>query len=929
LGGYLIVCTLRRDGNRRKGEMKNKIVATLVVLSLFLGMFATLNMGLNTAQGDIKYHLDVYTKPVAIPINGTGDYTDGTYVQLDALDYYIVGNIKYVFDYWDIDNVYWGTLNPLQWVLMTANHNSTAHYKTQYKVTLNPNPFTAQGVTDWIWSAPTGWVNTNTMWVDANTNAEVGVEGLWSAPPGVYVNPNVWAYLVNFTGDATGYTDWGWIWTSDPFNVTGPKAASSQWAFMYLLNVISNTNPPPDPAGTGWYYAGTVVTLNAPDYSLNFAVYRYTLTTWKVDGSTVPGNPINVTMNTNHTAIAFYKRQSFVYLLDNQGNASGLADTGKWYDDGVNYVFTAPTPLPTGPGIRLVFGYWDKPGYGWTNSSNPLTIAFDASWDGEKLRAKYGTQYYMLLASKPSGISGYLYPDSNVTGWYDYNAVIYLRARTIVQINATTRYTFIQWKNHLAGVDPNANTTFNILQPWNITAEYNLEYLATWKHSPTSITVVGSPGQAWIASGTDVWYGLPAWDSTTQYQFYYWVINGVTYPQAVNPAHVGICTGPIDGTAYYANITKIFMDPQMTSKQASAYCQRFNITVYAANFDANRIVGGQPMDLYAFDMKILWPQALLEVTNVYLNLADFFAPNAYFIAANNIATANADGYFELAASVKGNYTGFAGTKAIFKLEFHVIYDACYPNAPSGGIYYTDVTFQNHLNQYIWPESYVGANYYMTTVKPIIEVRNAVDHSQLVKVDMNVPQQFFNVEVYLHDGVKVKDFWVFITFNKLHINAVSVAIATYLQAPYITYSWIIDNIAGTVTVAVEQDPSVPLQNGSGLLFTINFKVVNQIYYTIPGPWVLSSVIAVNYASLSTKCPLDYEQNTIDGTLGVTDCNYVYNPLEGDLNFDGKVDVLDLQLIANRWNMAPPYDIFGDGLCALNDLVFVALRFGNHI
>jgi len=52
------------------------------------------------------------------------------------------------------------------------------------------------------------------------------------------------------------------------------------------------------------------------------------------------------------------------------------------------------------------------------------------------------------------------------------------------------------------------------------------------------------------------------------------------------------------------------------------------------------------------------------------------------------------------------------------------------------------------------------------------------------------------------------------------------------------------------------------------------------------------------------------------------------LPGDLNFDGYVNVLDLQLIADNWGTGN-YNLFGDGRCDLNELVFVALRFGNKL
>jgi hypothetical protein len=865
---------------------------------------------------------------------GTNDYTPGTYVQLNATDPVIIGSTKYIFSYWDIDGA-GSYANPLQWVYMDAYHNATAHYTVQYLVTLTPNPVVAQGVTDWMWSAATGWLQTNSMWVANGANCEVGVEGLIpNSPDGVYVNPSVWAYLINFSGAAAmnGYNTYSFppeIWYSNPFTVTGPCTAGSNWAYQYLLLVSSNSNPPPNPSGTGWYNAGTNVTLTAPDYSLNFYVYRYTLAYWTVDGVTTPGNPIFVIMNTNHTAIAYYKRQSFVYLDDNIGNFSGIKDNGKWYDDAVVYTFNAPTPLSVGSGVQYDFRYWDKPGYGWTNTSNPLHLVFDSTWDGETLRGRWQTQYKLIVFKSPSTVSGFLYPDSDNTGWFDAMSTVNLKALPIVTVDANTHYLFLDWKDHLGGTYGVGNLSFVIWQPVNMTAEYKLQYLLKWKASPMSISVTGFPGQQWWDNGTWVTYVAPSTDVGGTFAFKEWTINSYTYNQ-LNTTIPLFVTGPVDGTATYANMTKITMDPGTIPKVSPAYCTRFNVTIAATNFDANRLVGGQPMDIYGFEFRIQWDNTLLDVTNVYLNLDAFFAPNAYFIAKNEVGP----GYLLLAATVKGNYTGFSGTKAIVTIEFHIIKDACYPQVLGTGIYFQVLQLSNHLGNSIWPElNYNNAWYQISAVQPQLEIRNAADGSNVVTVRKNVPVSYFDVEVFLHDGVKVHDFYVQVVYNPSHILAESVVIGNYLKAPYVIYHWD-TSVAGLVIVQVVQDNSVALQNGSGVLFTIHFKVVGTgtMIWTTANPGPLSSFISINYAYLSVMCPTPAYQDTLpygNGNLGVlSNCQYNYNPLPGDLNFDGVVNVQDLQLIADNYHTTA-YDIVVNGDTDLYDLVFVALRFGNHV
>jgi hypothetical protein len=461
------------------------------------------------------------------------------------------------------------------------------------------------------------------------------------------------------------------------------------------------------------------------------------------------------------------------------------------------------------------------------------------------------------------------------------------------------------------------------MQPWNVTAEYKLQYLAKWKAMPSSITVPGFPGQTWVDNNTWIAYGAPATDVSTQFVFYYWTINSVTYNQG-NTTIPLFVSGPVDGTAYYANATKITMDPSSHYETSPAYCNKFNVTITASNFDANRLLGGQPMDIYGFEFRIQWDTSLLEVTNVYLNLDAFFAPNTYFIAKNEIGA----GYYLIAATVKGNYSGFSGTKPIVTMEFHVIRDACYNQVLGNSIYFQVLQLSNHLGNSIWPElGYNNCYYQITAPQPTLEIRNAVDHTNVVTVQKNVPTSYFDAEVYLNTGVKVHDFYVQVTYDSTMVMAESVVIGNYLKAPYTIFHWDVST-PGLVVVQVVQDSSVPLQNGSGVLFTIHFKVTAAKFWTTSNPWPLTSMININYAWLSVMCPTLTYQVT-GGLLGVNaNLQYNYNPLPGDLNFDGWVNVLDLQLIADNYHTLA-YDIVVNGDTDLYDLVFVALRFGNHV
>jgi hypothetical protein len=933
-----------------------KLLAIVAIAMLFVGAFAFV-LNLNPVEAvttykylTIGYSPGVMPVPSIAPAVGTHQYTLNSKINVTAPT--IVNDtsdIRYVFDHWDWwreeSNTTGTNTNNQITVTMDENKTVTASYKPQYKLTVDTGGYGTPKI------YVTSWEAVSEKWVDANTNAWAGVfdlAGTILGTYGEYICPNQWAGFVNWTSGATGanvygpYDGWKYWIQSNPINMTGPKNALAEWKFIYKLYVkkgIGLQPPLSDPplGSQGWYEYCTYVNLTAPNphpswYSANH--HRWVFDYWELDGVKQEPPSVNLTvhMDKNHTATVYYRLQVWLQLWDNVGNQTEIRDTGKWYNNCTSYTFSVPDTITLSGGVRYKFKKWVLTNTGNVGTTPTINLHCNYNtWAGEKLWAIYKVQYYLGLFSSGSEVPGFLYPDSDTSGWYDASSSVTIKAKPIVNIDATSRYSFIQWKNHLGGTNPNNNITFVLNQAWNLTAEYDLEYLATWDYSPTTITITGWPGQAWISNGTAVSYTAHGTDDSGNFAFYYWVINGVTYAQGQNPVNLGVMTGPIDGTAYYANRTKIFMDPSYHDETAHAWCNKFNVTIYATNFDAMRSVGGSPMDIYGFEIGIKWDASLIEVQDVYRHLDDFFAPHDWSKAYEDLD--NSAGTYMLAASLKGNYSGFEGTKAIFTLTFHVIYDACYPNTDWTWIQFdpSHRKLVNHLEDPISPElGWKDCKYEMKTIKPMLEVRDATDGDNHIQVDTYTPgQTFFDVEVYLHDGVKVHDYFVRLRYNKDQIEARSVVITDYLKPPYAMFKWTIDNSVGKVEVTVIQQPSVPLQNCSGLLFTVRFEVVDSLYYTIVGPHYLKSDIWIAYAYLSVKCPTSFNQYT-PTYLDTTKAEYVFNPLPGDLDLDGCVTVLDLQLVADNYLKLPvKYDITGDGKTDIFDFVFVALRFNTCI
>ena len=250
----------------------------------------------------IKHYLTVQTQPLGITtIPGEGWYSNGTDVGLTAPHTVPVSTgIRYIFSYWDIDNVSQGAgVNPIT-VLMNANHTATAHYTLQYYLTVTSSH-----------GAPGG-----EGWYDSGATAYASVSPL------IVPGPAGTQYVfTHWSGDASGSTS-----PSDPITMDGPKTAVANWKTQYYLTITHTLDGITDPASSGWYDAGTnasVLALPDPGYKLDH---------WELDGSRVGStNPYVVPMNSAHALHAV-----FDYVVGGSTAAIELHLTHTWM--GINSI---------------------------------------------------------------------------------------------------------------------------------------------------------------------------------------------------------------------------------------------------------------------------------------------------------------------------------------------------------------------------------------------------------------------------------------------------------------------------------------------------------------------------------------------------------------------------------------------------------------
>jgi hypothetical protein len=921
--------------------MKSKILASIVVAMLLMSTCAIVFTITPIVSGDSMYYLQVKTQPEGIvSINGTGWYTNSSTVHLDAPP--IVNTPRYRFVVWNVDGVN-KTLgqNPINVPIDNANHTAIAIYIRQYHLTMTTG-YESLGVLPWTYNG--SWYQTNDGgWFDVNSTAYVGISGL-DAWDGVYVTPVAWAHFESFTVPGRNAWPGPQQFYSDPITMTSDMAVAANWRLQYYLYVKTDKYDPwglPHP-GEGWYWQDTIVTLTAPEGPSSPPPpaglgWQWKFDRWEVTGT---GNlyfdkSVNVTMNSNKTATAFYKAMYYLWVYDWPLNQTNLYTYSGWYENCTYVTMTAPDTIPAGAGTQYKFYGWWQENVGYFSTNHTITVHITyTGYLPIHIQACYKLQYELTVQTDPIGVAMIA-----GAGWYDSGTVVPLTAPDPVPIDSGSRYRFSQWVKNPGGyTDSNNATTITMNGPRTATAYYNLEFKVIvdddqgssfyWEYWYQNCTYIHTSWWAYTNLG-----GFTPSMPTMVFNRWTIIQGGVTteWAEGVNDwVHVNAPTTLI---AHYVNETYIILaaGSDVEMEAPGAYCTPFDVDVIFANFNAERHVGGKAMDLYGVEFTITWNSSLIELTG-YTTYLDNIWPTGSFIQAEEIN--NTAGTFLFAAHAINTYEGFEGTRIMLKLHFHVIYEPCYPLHPSTTIRMNPYKLANHLDERIYPEHTDWCTYSIHALKPKLALEPCVDRFEYI----NDQNRVFTVDVMGYNFVKIKDYSVKVTWDKTYLKCLNVIVSEeYFQPPYLTKAYSINNNGGYLTVDLEIDheQGSPKVNGTALLFTIVFEIVLDQNY--PAWWApnheaykIDIAFDTAYTQLSGQCEpwgTDNEIFTYPGRLTLVDADPWYTPHIGDLNYDGHIDLDDLMLIRMDYH-GVTYDIsWGQGSTGIVDIfdaVLVALN-----
>lgn len=478
----------------------------------------------------------VVTATVTFGQVGVGTDFTGTVLTVDGTDYWGVGGLPHTYT-WNIGSSHtfaygspldtglgtqyvWTSTSGLSLAqsgsitVPSGGGSVTGYYNTQYYLTVT-SPY----------DTPSG-----EGWYDKNTNAYAHL-----AAGTVVITPG-WVKAV-FTGwdvDASGAN----YAQSNPIYMNGPKTAVADWTIQYYLQVVSDPSLIPPMPGANWYDNCTHVTLTANAYYPSEAGVegvRYRFSYWDVDGTPVSGNPIDVHMNTYHTATAHYVIQYYLTMSTNYGTVS---PGNGWYDVGSVVAISATAPS-VADGERYVWLGWTGTGtISYTGMDNPASVTMNspiiqtASWRHE----------YRLTMNTNFGTTS----PSVGEHWYTAGTVVDIEAFAPSVIPGE-RYVWNGWTGtgtiSYTGTANPASVTMN--SPIIQTASWTHQYYLTVQIDPSGLNPAPTPASDWHDEGTDV---TETAASVTGYIFVYWDVDGGAV--SGNPIHVHM-DAPHTATAHY------------------------------------------------------------------------------------------------------------------------------------------------------------------------------------------------------------------------------------------------------------------------------------------------------------------------------------------------------------------------------------------
>ncbi len=388
-----------------------------------------------------------------------------------------------------------------------------------------------------------------------------------------------------------------------------------------------------------------------------------------------------------------------------------------------------------------------------------------------------------------------------------------------------------------------------------------------------------------------------------------------------------------------------FIEPE------DSYCDTFIVEVGIFNVT----------DLYGYEFALSWNPTYFSL--VSYTVEDTW-PSQFVVLPD--ATYDMSTPYKQVVSAMAPSTGVSGDFLLATLEFHIDNDVCFLQGNvTGKFNLFDVKASNSCSEPIQLCTEMDGYWKFVPVKPKVWIDPPVE------VNSKVGEKF-TMTVWIENIVKMTDFDITVTWHGYQFSdepgvwtallcttAEDVVIneevfpadhstqTITVNSPACSTRYAADPV-GTVRVRVVMDADQDLINGTFWLFSITFEKCDPWFCGAQPEYepltdhdwdcenATTDITLSGY--ISVKCPApDYMW--LYGSIDVENAMFTFDPIPGDLDGNGHVDVTDIMIIAGyyayelveAWPGLPPkyitfyYDLNNDHVIDIYDIVIVAKNF----